>query len=288
MAIAQEKQLFKKHGVDVEPRLYHDVNHALSDFNAYKLDGIMIALGDVLPISLHLPLKVPFIVDHSDGADVIIAHNSITDVQALTGERIGYTPDVYGEILTQRMLAQHNMDVEDVLLQPVYAENLLVKLNSGSVKAGVSWEPYSSEAIAAGHHIIFSSSDAPGAIMDGFVVHEKLAYDRDHDLKAFSRAWFEAVDYWKQYPEDAAKIIAKYTGINQHKITMEGIKLYSLKDNRDMYLHNHAPHSAIANAQAFVDILLSNNRLSMSPDLARLFDPSFIQQLYSFEPKHED
>ena len=76
MAIAVESGLFEKYGVKIEPLLYDSGAKARSDFSAKRLDGAMLATGDILQLATEMPIKIVLLVDNSAGADQVQPHTS--------------------------------------------------------------------------------------------------------------------------------------------------------------------------------------------------------------------
>ncbi|HXW00983.1 MAG TPA: ABC transporter substrate-binding protein, partial [Anaerolineae bacterium] len=164
--IAQERGLFEKHGVKVEPILVEYESHA-PDFIAKKTDGALFALADALVIDAREPdsARVVLTYDESAGADVVVANADIANIADLKNKRIGASLGSFGELLVRTMLASTGLTLDDVTLVNVGPE-AVPQAMSASIQAGFTFEPHLSEAVAQGHHIIFSSSDTPGLIVD--------------------------------------------------------------------------------------------------------------------------
>lgn len=277
MAIAVEQGLFEKHGVEVEALLYDSGPEALADFSAKKLDAAMFVTGDVLKLSTEVPLKVVLAVDYSAGADQVVARPDIASVADLRGKRISYTLGDFGELFIRKMLEQNGLTTQDVIRMNVDPEDVPDAIEKDIIEAGNTWEPYTTKALASGYHVIFSSADTPGLIMDVVTFHASVVEERPDDIRAFNKAWFEAVEFWENNPEEAAQIIAKHTGLKPEEVSKEGVKIFDLADNKVAFKRSPELTSAYTSAQAYIDLFIANGTLGTTPDLDELFDSSFLE-----------
>ena len=275
MAIAIELGLFEKHNVKIEPLLYESGAEARADFSAKKLDGAMFVTGNILDLATQTPLKVALAVDMSDGGDAIVATSDIKSVADLRGKRVGYSAGDFGELFVRRMLEQGGLTENDVTLVTIESEAVPESL-SDLIDAGNTWDPYIGEAIAAGHHVIFTSTDTPGLIADVVVFHASVVEERPEDIRAFVAAWFEAVEYWETHPEEATQMIAKQTGLKPEEISKEGLRVFDLEDNKAAFSRD-TDISLFTSTEQYVDLFIANGTLGSQPDLDQLFDGSFLE-----------
>jgi len=146
------------------------------------------------------------------------------------------------------------------------------------IDAGHTWEPHTSRALAKGQHIIFTSADTPGLIPDLLVFRTKILRERPDDVRAFLTAWLEARDFILANPAEAAQIIAEETGLSVEEVSFEGVKLYSLEDNRAAFAQNPGTDttSIYFTTQLYADFLISSGNLTNAPDINQMLDPSFL------------
>lgn len=277
MAIAVESGLFEKYGVKIEPLLYDFGAKARSDFSAKRLDGAMLATGDILQLATEIPIKIVLLVDNSAGADQIVAQAEIASVADLRGKRVGYTPRDFGELFVIKMLEQNGLTTRDVTLVTIKSEDVLDALDKDLIDAGNTWEPHSSKAVSAGHHVIFTSASTPGLIVDTVMFHASVVKERPADIRAFVKAWFEAVEFWEKNPEAAARMIAKQTGLKPEEASKEGVKLFTLAESKAAFKRSQELTSVHTSTQAYIDLFVANGMLSSIPKLDELFDPSFLE-----------
>ena len=277
MAIALDQGIFDKHGVEVEPVFYDVYSAQMSDFQAGALDGALFTLGDALLMDGRVPdsLRVVLVTDNSVGADAIVTTSDIESVADLEGKAIGTTLGSFGELLVWNMLETNDMTPEDVTLTNVDPE-LVPRSIPSDIQAGHVWEPFISEAVSQGYHIIFSSAQTPGLIPDLLVIRTEVSQERKEDVRAFIDAWFEAVAWWQANPDAGNAIIAEYTGLQPEEVSAEGVSLFDLNDNLHAFAPGDDTTSLYFSGDVNIEFLISTGGLSNAPSVDRLLDASFI------------
>lgn len=277
LLVAHRKGFFEKHGLQVEPVLYEVFDQAMPDLAAEKIDGGFFVAGDLVPIVKGDNLRAVFITDVSDGADQIVASADIASLADLRGKRIGASLGTFGELFVWEMLKSAKISPADVTLVDIEAESVPDAIPD-QIDAGHTWEPHTSRALAKGQHIIFTSADTPGLIPDLLVFRTKILRERPDDVRAFLAAWLEALEFTLANPEEAAQIIAEEAGLSLEEVSFEGVKLYSLEDNRAAFAQNPGTDttSIYFTTQLYVNFLISSGNLTTAPDVTQMLDPSFL------------
>ena len=280
MAIAQEKGFFQAQGVKVEPIFSENYLLPLSNFSANKNDGVALPLGSVMSTLGQNPdAKIVLVTDQSAGADAMVAQRDIKSVADLKGKRIGTKLNDFGELFVTKILETQGLSSQDVSLVNIEAEAIPAFLKSGEIQAGQTWGPYLSQAVKSGAKVLFTSKQTPGLIPDVIMFHSNVLRDRPQDVKAFIRAWFQAQDYWKANPEESKAIIAKTLKIKPETISTDGIQLSTLQDNLKAFTPGSTTESLYHTAKLYADFYTRTGGLSAAPDIQKLIDPSFVQQL---------
>jgi NitT/TauT family transport system substrate-binding protein len=276
LVIAQERDLFAKHNVEVEFVFYPTYSAALPEFASGKVDGTLLVIGDVIPLVKNNNAKIVMVTDNSDGADVIMAGPEITSPADLRGKTIGVSLGTFGEVLAREMLTANNLSIGDVTLVQMGPEAVPSELGI-VIEAGHTYEPFSSEAEQRGYHAIFSSSETPGLIADVLVFKKEILNERPEDVKAFIAAWFEALEWWQNNQAEGNALIAAATGQNLEDISTEGLHLFKQADNLAAFQQGTDTRSIYYTAQQYVTFYQSIGVLSSLPDLNQLLDPAFLQ-----------
>jgi len=274
LLVAEEKGLFEKYGVEVEPVYYEIFSKTYPDLASGQLDGALIAVGDTININRTSAMKVVAVYDNG-GSDAVIVDPEINSVQDLKGKTIGLQIGSQYELTVVKMLQSAGMSLGDVTIVGINPENALTALKSGQVQAASTWEPYSSEALSSGYKIIYPQEQLylfPNLIVFDASVIEK----RPNDVRAFLRAWFEAVDYRLKNPGETRAIAAKYLHLDIEDVLEDDtLKILTLNDNRRLFDLQEA-NSIYSITKITSDYLISVGVLAQLTDPLVLLDPSYL------------
>ena len=279
IVIADELDLFTKHGANVEIVLYEGSSFSHPDLQAGKLDAATGTLTDALLMDGQQPnsIRVVLAADYSDGGDVIVATRDIKTVADLQNHALGANLGSFSELFVLEMLKANGLTTNDVTLVNVEARNVPSTMPD-SIQAGHTWEPQTSEALAQGHHIIFSSSDTPGLISDLLIFRTAIIQERPDEVRAFVAAWLEAVAFWQNNPDEGNKIIAEGLNRDPATISLEGIKLFDLTQNKAAFSPGSDTTSLYVASDVNAQFLINSGGLNTAPDVNRLLDPSFLPE----------
>lgn len=278
LVIAQEKGFFAQQEVQVETVLTENSETKIPDFMAGKYDGITLALGSVVTSNAaNSNIRIILGIDRSDGADAVISQPQIQTVRDLKGKAIATRLGGFGELFIKKMLEANKMNFNDITLLNARGEQIPEFVQSGKTHAGNTWEPFLSKAIAAGLRVLFTSKQTPGLIPDVMVFQASVLRERPDDVRAFIRAWFQAVDYWKANPKEGNILIANALKLQPEKISLKGVKLLTLKDNKQAFTPGNNTESLYYTTQLYADFFARLGNLNFSPAQNQLLDPSFLQ-----------
>lgn len=276
--IAKEKGFFDKHGVKVEPVYYDVFSQALPDLAAGKIDIGLFGISDALNVARRVPIKVVAVYDQG-GESTIVAAPGINTVADLKGKTVSVPAggSTY-EIFVREMLKSAGLSMSDVTVVNVDPEALPERLGV-DVQAGYTWEPYVTQLVKDGNHALYSS-DENRLFPDVITLRADVADQRPDDVKAFLRAWFEALEYRRTNPADSNAIIARVTGLPVEEITagQEKILLQNAADNLATFAlpQGQDTKSIHYTAQTNLDYLISIGTASQPIDLNKVLDPSFL------------
>jgi len=131
------------------------------------------------------------------GPDVILARPGINGVAELRGRRVGIEPGT-----------------SDLLL-------LAAALRAGEVDAVCTYPPEAEETVrATGARRIFSSADAPGAIIDVLIADAATVRARGRELAALLRANQRALDALRTDPA-ARRLFARRGGVTEEELARQ-------------------------------------------------------------------
>ncbi len=269
LIIAQEKKLFEKHQVEVEIAIPQDTRRMIADFAAHEFDMIAVSLGDMILITSSEPqICMILCCDESHGGDQILGSKPFDPEEVPEGTTIGTALGGFGELFVRRILKEHQLSSSQVSVVNLDAAEAQGQIKTGQVTAGHTWEPYASAIRNNGGHVWYSSKDTPGLIFDGIVAHENLLSDRQIEMKSFFNAWFEAVDWWLENPDEGNRMIEKSLDQEEGSVSLQGVRLMTREDNRKAFSPG-APGESIDLALAeYVDFFIARGALSkgIAPD----------------------
>jgi NitT/TauT family transport system substrate-binding protein len=209
--LAQEKGYFAEEGVEVRLIEFVAVNDTQRAFEHDKIDGGTFSLFQVLQNrdQLKRKMQVPLVIDFSDGADLLMAKPEIADVRALRGQRVGVGLGPLDIFFLTRALELHGMTLQDVSLVYIRTADMAEALRQGKVDAVTAYPPNSTEIESAGiARSIFTSSRIPGEIVDVLALDEAVIRERPDDVAGVIRAFYRAVRFAQEHPEEAWRIMS--------------------------------------------------------------------------------
>ena len=280
IAIAHEKGFFQEQGVKVEPVYIENYLQSISTFSAGKSDAIATSMGSIMNIIGKNPdVQIILATDQSAGADVLVVQSDIKSMNDLKGKRIGTKLGDFGELFVTTLLEKNRLTTDDVTLVNVEPESVPARLESGDIQAGNTWEPYTSQAVKAGAQVLVSTKQTPGLLPNVIAFRSDVLRDRPKDIQAFIRAWFQAQDYWKANPEESKTLIAKMLSIKPEEVSTDGVQLSTLQDNLKAFTSGTTEESLYHTAKIYADFYIRTGGLNTAPDIQKLINPSFVQQL---------
>ena len=275
--LAEQLGYFRAEQVAVQLSIPEDTDQLLVDFAAGSLDGIGVALGDTINVVEANPdARIILLSDLSNGADMVLGMPPINIPEDLRGRSVGTNLGGFGELLVRQMLDQHGVLPSTVKLVNIDASQAVDRLVSGELAAVHTWEPYASRARALGAKVLYTSRDAEGLTLDGFIFSGDTLRSRPAAVRRFVKAWFRAVEHWQAHPEEADALVAKRLDVSPSAVSREGIHLFSLDEERKLFEAGPTNRSARHVLGRFVDYFLSRGTLSAAPDLDLLLDSQFL------------
>jgi len=212
--IAKEKGFFDKYGLDVALIIIDDE----AQYAAAMVSGNIDALGNVLDREvIHFakgaPETVLFAMDESAGADGLIATKEIKTLNDLKGQNIGLDKSSSSYFFFLTALQQAGLSEKDVTINEMEASDAGTAFIAGRLDAAITWEPWLSKVSKReGGHVLVSSKDFPRTIVDIVTMRNDFIAEHPEAPTAMTKAWFDAVEWYKNNPEAGNAIMAKHLG----------------------------------------------------------------------------
>ena len=233
--VAWKKGWFAEAGVDVERR---DVNlkyfASLDAVAVGKLDAMAFSQFDLVRhVAAGHDLVGIAAVDYSIGAEALVAKPGLRQLRDLKGRRLSLHRGTYLEYLLAIMAEREGFDLADVTLIDQTGEQALADYKSGRVDAILVWEPYVTEALAAGGQLLFTAADFPGLTYSVLALRHEFIEAHPQQVAALVRVWHRAERYIRQNPDDSCAIVAQLTGnpIQDVHDLMRTVQTLDLADN---------------------------------------------------------
>lgn len=281
--IAQEKGFFRQNGIEVSMKILEDTASKGSALMAHRLDGIgTTADSQVISASQGIPGVICLAMDQSAGADGIVAVNTIASVKDLKGKAVAVQPGFVSHFFLLYLLDEVGLKPADITVQPFETGDAGAAFVAGRVDAAVTWEPWLSKARERKDgHVIVTSKEKPGLIVDVLAMREDIIKNRAADVKKLIKAWYMGVDYLKKNPAEGTAIIAKAFGLKTDETAdmLSGVSFFDAKGNIEYFGTSAAPgmiHKVVAKAN---DVWLKAGQMKQAVDTMKIVDGTLVNQL---------
>ncbi|KPQ00042.1 ABC transporter substrate-binding protein [Marinobacter sp. HL-58] len=215
--IAKEKNLAPD--LDLEITIIEDPYESFSLMSADALD-VTSSTAEYAPIAADkdVPVKMVTYTNPSYGTDKIVLAPGFETAEDLKGESVAVLEGGLTQIFMGIWLEENGVSINEVEFTNLIMDDAVGALVGGDVAAAEFWEPFGSQALEAlpGSTVV-ASSEEPGWIEtallgDAMYMSDMFLEEKPETAAKVMQAYFDAVDYWKENPAEANKIIAE--GLN--------------------------------------------------------------------------
>ncbi len=282
--LAQDKGYFAEEGVKVELTPVEDV----AQRKVALQKGDLQALGDTVDsLVLARDEKVPGVgvlqLDVSNGADGILATDDIKTVADLKGKKIAVQKNFVSESLLNYLLQKNGLAPNDVETVDTEAGAAGAAFVAGQVKVAVTYEPWLSKAKErSGGHLLVSSKDAPGVIVDILTVNESYLHDHPEVVQKVMRAWFKALTFWQTNPTEANQLMAAHYNMKTEEFAelVSGLSWPTYQDNVGYFNAVNGQARVYEVADTFADVFLKTGQIKAKPNMTAALNGAFLITLY--------
>ena len=147
-------------------------------------------------------------IDYIEGVEGLVVKKNITEFVDLKGKTIGVETGTDEHFLLSNALEKNNISMEDVQIRSLSSFSSVEQFVNNEIDALFTYEPYLTRAVEDGNgRIIFSSTALPNYRTDVIVALKDL--DKNKEYQKIMIAWYKALDYIKENPDEAYEIMAK-------------------------------------------------------------------------------
>jgi len=235
--IAKEKGFYKDIDLDIK------IIEGLSEKNAALASGQVQCINNtvdtlVLARAGDLPIKVVAYSNMSYGLDKMVVTEGINSVKDFKGKRYGSDYGFLNHMWMLMTLRREGMSFNDATQVSMLPQESAAAFASGGLDIDVNYDPFvaQSQKLAGSKVLKTSLTDRTwerGLISDGIGCNEKWLKEKPAVAKELLRGWFEAVNWWKENPEEGNAIIAKGLGwpVSDVKLNQHGAIQLNLSQN---------------------------------------------------------
>ncbi len=278
--IAQEKGIFEKNGVAVELVFDRDYTTSQQRYIDGEVDGVFEVLPDTMFRNTQgLPSKVVYLMDYSETGDVIVG--SVNSIEELKGKTIGVEGiNTFSHIFALKTIESYGMTEGDVLFEIVLAQDVVKKIEDGTIQAGHTWEPTKSEAIEKGYNVLANAGDFPYLVTDVLVFDENIIEERPDDIQKIVQSMFEAQEFQKTNPDESIRIMATAENVDESSM-LSGVQAVFMTDlDENIKVMDPSNDPALKNAiDEISKYYLERGQISYSPAFYDIIEPKFVSEL---------
>lgn len=161
-----------------------------------------------------LPIKVVAFSNMSYGLDKMVATADIKSVADFKGKTFGADYGFLNHMWMLLTLKREGIGFDELRHVTMLPQESAAAFASGGLDIDVNYDPFAAQSLQlAGSHVLKSSlTDRTwerGLISDAIACNETWLEEKPETAKELLRAWFEAVDWWNENPNEGNDIIAK-------------------------------------------------------------------------------
>ena len=235
--IVQEKGLAKDIEIDVQ--IIDDINAKNAGLTTGTLQCMLNTLDTVVVArSAGLPIKHVAIPAMSYGLDEMVVTKEITSVNDFPGKIFGADYGFLNHMWMLLNLKKAGIGFDEVKHAVMLPWDSAAAFVSGGLDIDVNYIPFSKQSLELpGSHVLKTSlSDRTwerGLISESMACNEDWLAAKPDVAKEIVRAWFEAVNWWKENPEEGNAIVAKALDwpVADVKLTQYGAIMLNLDQN---------------------------------------------------------
>ncbi len=242
MFIAQEQGYFEEAGIDMDIQIIEDE----STYAALLVQGGVQFLATAQDPNIKMyangaPSRYVLAMDASCGADGLVTGADIESLDDLEGKTLALDTAASSYYFFLTALEDgSSLSEEDITLAEMSdTTEAGLAFMSGQVDAAIMWEPELSEALDSveGAHTLVTSADYPDTILDSLVVNASYAEEHPEVVEAVADAWYKAVDFLNENPEEAYEMMAGgFEEVTAEDIAgdVEGLEFFGKEDNEKL------------------------------------------------------
>ncbi len=277
---------YRKYGWDVKLVTFSDNSLMTGALEGGELGASTLTYDQVITSAAKgWKLRVVMPIDYSAGGDAILSKTAIRTVKDLKGRNVAFQPSSPSDFLLGYALAQAGLSQSDIRAVNATPEGVVAIMASGSVDAGVTYEPSVSmiQKIGGGKqfHVLLSSREARGLIIDVLAFKEETIAKNPKLVQALIRGTLDGLEFMSRQPDQAATIIGKALGISVTDVKAQLLNVENphLAQLGDVFRKTPELPSFQASGKIIGEILKREGQIPKLPPIESTYDASFVTTL---------
>ena len=184
-------------------------------------------------------------------------------------------------IFLANLLERNGLTELDVDIVPIPASEVPDALDAGTIQAGQTWNPYSSDAVARGYKLLATTKDAYGIVTDVLMVRNDTLRDRPDDVDKVLRALFKALKFRETHELAAYTIMSEsfQMPVGELRETIAGNIFPDLEGNQKAFEDTGESSSLYSSGSFISDFFVKKGLVHQPVDLDELHAPTVVHGL---------
>lgn len=280
--LAAQLGYYEKRGVEVEMVRFSAYSDSIAALVDGKVDAGMHTLDDAIRyFSTGRDVRVVLLTDYSFGGDGLVARPGLESLADLRGAKIGVEVGTVGHLSLLKILEAGGLTINDVTIVSIPAWEIQQSMLDGRVDAGVTWEPYlTSTAEMMGGRVLITSRDYPETIITSMTFDADAIAERPDDVQKVVAAYFDALEYIKQNPQDAYQRMGQAEDVSaaEFESHVAGIRYLDLAANLDLF-GAEGRGRAHDQTDTIARFLFEQGVIQFQPAADQLIEPRFVREM---------
>ncbi len=221
--IAKEKNLAPELEWDIQ--IIEDPYESFAQMSAWRLD-ISSSTSEYGPIAADAKtgIKLVTYTNPSTGTDKIILAPGMADASALKGKSVAVLEGGLTQIFMAMWLEKNGVAFDEVEYLNLVMDDAVAAMVSNTVAAGEFWEPFGGKVLESlpGSKVATTTEEEEwlktGLMGDAMYMSVAFLEKQPEVARAAMKAYFDAVDFWRENPEEGNAIIAKAIGFQVSEV----------------------------------------------------------------------
>ncbi|MDP3814197.1 ABC transporter substrate-binding protein [Pseudomonas sp.] len=211
--LARDLGYFKEQGLDLQLTTMEESSMYMAAQASGQLSGSASTIDEILKYRPQFCFKAVAALDDSFGGDGVLVGKEVTSLKQLKGQQVAVNEGSVSQFWLSYLLKRNDMQMSDLDIQNMTADDAATAFIAGRVPAAVTWEPHLSMVRQKGQgKVLVDSTQTPGVIVDVVALNCEVIEQQPEDVKALVNGLYRAVQYTKEHPQEAYAIMAKGVG----------------------------------------------------------------------------